>query len=64
MCKEILNVNCGVWQVYYEWNINGLRKTEKMSMTMLVLVVKIIEAVKKMILDNLRITIREVTDDV
>ena len=35
-----------------------------MSMTMLVLVVEHIEAVKKMILDNRRITIREVADNV
>ena len=57
-----LKFNCG---------ITGLRKAEKMSITMLVLhrpststTDENIEAVKKMISDNRRITIREVADDI
>ena len=48
----------------------GLRKSEKISTTMLVLIagvrqqpIKTLKAVKKMILDNRRLTIREVADD-
>ena len=42
----------------------GLRKAEKMSVTMLVLLDENIEAVKKIILDKRQITIRDVADDV
>ena len=54
----------------YKFNcgIIGLRKAEKMLTTMLVLIALArqlnIEPVKKMIFYNLRITIREVADDV
>ena len=57
----------------YKFNcgITGLRKIKKMSMTLLVLVFyacqqcdEIIEAVKTILLDNHRITIREVADHV
>ena len=44
--------------------ITGLRKAEKMSMTMLVLVDDNIETVEKIILGNRCIIIREVIDDV
>ena len=68
MCKVNWNVDCGVWQVYYEKNtssivvcITGLTKAEKMSMTMQVNN----RTVKKMIFDNRWITTeRELADKV
>ena len=50
-------------------DIIGLRKVEKILMTMLILVVRptideSIETMKKMILESRRITVREVADDV
>ena len=60
--SEMLTVAFG------ESTLTGLRKTEKMSMIMLALVGRArqqsIEAVKKMVLDNRRISIREVADHV
>ena len=42
MCKDTWNVDCGVWRVEHKFNcgITGLRKAERMSMTMLVLVAR------------------------
>ena len=60
MFKDIWNVDCDIWRVYYKQNtssicgISGLRKAEKMSMP----ADENIEALKKTILDNRRITIR------
>ena len=38
-------IDCDVWRVYYEQNtssgISGLRKLEKMSLTMLILVARV-----------------------
>ena len=56
----------------FNWGITGLKKAEKMVMTMLPMlsrpsrstVDENIEAVKKIILGNSRIIIREVPDDV
>ena len=51
---------CLLWAGHkYNCGITGIRKAEKMSTAD-----ENIEAVKKMIFDNRRITIREVADDV
>ena len=75
MCKDIGNVDCGIQRVYYEQNTSSIlyrckegRKdvnddapsgSPSTSTTD-----ENIKAVKKMILDNRRITFREVADDV
>ena len=61
MCKDIWNIDCGVWRVYYNVDVNddacpGRPRTSTTDEN--------IEAVKKMILYNRRITTREVADDV
>ena len=56
-CARTRNVDCGIWRIDYEQHTNsivGLRKAEKMSMT----TDKNVEAIKKIIFDNSRITIR------
>ena len=63
------NFKCLIWRLASLHKFNcGLRKAKKISMMMLVVVSTAttdenIEAVKKMILNSRRITIRELTDD-
>ena len=71
MCKDIENVDCGDWRVYYEQTqlrYNQFKESREdvnddacpsTSTT-----VVNIEAVKEIILDSRRISIRKVADDV
>ena len=69
MCKDICNIDCGVWRVYLRYNrfkesredVNDDARPGRPSTST---TDEIIEAIMKMILDNRRITIREVADDV
>ena len=71
MCKDIWNVDCGVWRVYYEQNTNcGITRFKegrkdvnddaRLGRPNKSTTVENIKAVKKIILDNHRITIKEV----
>ena len=60
MCKGIWNVDCGVWKEGRQ-DVNDDACPGRPSTST---IDENIEAVKKMILDNRRITIREVADDV
>ena len=75
MCKDIRNVDCGVQRVYYEQNTSSIlyrfKKGRKdvnddapSGRPSTSTTDENIKAVKKMILDNRRITFREVADDV
>ena len=79
MQKGFWNIDCGVWQAYYEQNSRtqvqlwcnrfkesreDLNDDARPGRPSTSATDENIEAVKKMILDNRRITIREVIDDV
>ena len=68
MRKDIWNVDCGIWQVDYEqntsWIVEDINDDSIPDRPSTSTIDENIEAVKKTILDNLRITIRELADDV